>query len=160
MFQEEPPPRSCCCLGATGETGHGLRTGNPFPHPNRSPLPLTLPAPSPDPGDYSGEGQATWAPRLYPHTSVLWVQAMSSAPWGDRRPFVPSPQSHLPGFSWDLWFFLGPEHPFCPFPQIFRTSRVMVVVAVAGSQVEWKGWRRDSRSSDGNFSSWGRGAVG
>lgn len=43
MFQEEPLPRSCCCLGATGETGHGLQTGNPFSTPTCS-LPLTLPS--------------------------------------------------------------------------------------------------------------------
>lgn len=125
MFQEEPPPRSCCCLGATGETGHGLQTGNPFrpPTPTRFPPPLTLPAPSPAPGDCFQEGAGHLGPTsVSPHLSALSGSKPCLLLQGVTGGLLSLPSRAIyQGFPGTSGSASGLGHPF---PQVFRTSQL------------------------------------
>lgn len=75
------------------------------PPPTHSHLPFTLITLRPVLEYWSG-GEASWASPLYPHTSVLWMWATSCTARSDKRCFVPSVQSHLPGIPRNQQFHL------------------------------------------------------
>lgn len=98
-------------------------------------------------------GQATWPSPLCPHTSVIRVRSMSSAPWDEMRPLCPS----LPGAVSQRicrgldWLFPSPDTPL-PSPGILD-------LWVGWDQGhEWKGWkpRWASGAWEGQSSHWGR----
>lgn len=92
----------------------------PLPHPHPLSSSIHSPPSELSPWRLIWMGQATWPSPLCPHTSVIRVRSMSSAPWDEMRPLCPS----LPGAVSQRicrgldWLFPSPDTPL-PLPRAF-----------------------------------------